>query len=178
MAAVECLAHTTITGSTAANITHTGLATTYEHLLLKWSVRDATSNYYGDAGIYFNSTADGSSYPLSLSKLNVQGSGLTAATDASSYALFGWNNVGNTATANFFSAGQAYILNYAVTTNKRPILMENYAPNSSTTDTKLQVASGLLGNTANAITAVTLFNQSGSQLSIGSSLTVYGINGA
>ncbi len=177
MAAIECLAHTTITGSTAANITHSGLATTYEHLLLKWSIRDATGAYYGDAGIYFNATANATTYPLSLTKLNAQGSTFNAATDSASYALFGWQNAGNSATADFFSAGQAYIFNYAVTTNKRPILMDNLVPNNSSSDTRMQMAAGLLGNTANAITAVTLFNQSGSALSIGSSLTVYGING-
>ena len=177
MAALTVLAHTELSSNTA-NITHTGLSGSYDHLLLKWSIRDATSNWYGDSGIYFNQTANGSTYPLSLTKLNAQGSSLTAATNASSYALFGFHNNGNTSSNNCFSAGEAWVLNYADTSNKRPILFDNLVPNDSTSNTSIQMGAGLLGNTANAITAVTIFNQSGSQLLTGSSLTVYGINGA
>jgi hypothetical protein len=177
MAAIECLYHNELSSNTA-NITTSSLSSSYQHLLLKWSIRDTTSSYYGDAGIYFNGVANSSTYPLSLTKLNCQGSSLSADTGAASYALFGWQHCGNTATSNFFSAGQAYIFNYADTTNKRPILMENLVPTNSTSNTRMQMAAGLLGNTANAISTIPLFNQSGSQLMTGSSLTVYGINGA
>ena len=177
MAAFTVLAHTEMS-SNGANITHTGLSSSYDHLLLRWSIRDATNNYYGDAGIYFNSTANGSTYPLSYRTLHLTASSLTSTNQSGGYALFGFKNVGNTATSGVYSNGSCWIPQYSTTGNGRPIILHSACSNAASSSMQSTVMAGYLGNTANAISAVTLFNQSGSQFLSGSWLTVYGVNGA
>lgn len=178
MAAVEVMAHTTLTSDTAG-IEHTGLSGAYQHLYCVWSVRDDTNNYYGDCGMYFNSVADGNTYPLSYTRCWQSGTGTgTSQRQSGTYALFGFQNNGDTALDDTYSSGTAWILNYAQTGYGRPIILDTVASTLTASDTQSCMLAGFLGNTANAITAVKIFKQSGGDFLTGSSFTIYGVNSA
>lgn len=181
MAAVEVMAHTTLTGD-AAGIEHTGLAGTYQHLYCVWSVRDDTANYYGDGGMYFNSATGAATHPLSWTRCWQSGSLTGTSTRQTSAsgggALFGFQFTGDNADDDTFSVGTAWILNYSTTGYGRPIILDTVSPNNVSNDTQSCMLAGFYGNTANAITAVKIFKQSGGDFLTGSTFTIYGVNSA
>ena len=171
------VAHKTLT-SDAAGIEFTGLTQTYQHLYCVWSVRDDTNNYYGDGGMYFNS-ATGPSHPLSSTRCWQSGTGTGTSTRLDSSggtAMFGFQFTGDTADDDTFSVGTAWILNYSTTGGSRPIILDTISPNNVANDTQSCMLAGLYGNTANAITAVRLYKQSGGDFLTGSTFTIYGVN--
>jgi len=182
MAAVDVLAHTTLTSNTAG-IEHTSLSGAYQHLYCVWSVRDDTNNYYGDCGMYFNSATGSSTHPLSYTRCHQSGSLTGTSTRGTSSAgggaLFGFQNNGNNnVLADTYSCGTAWILNYAQTGYGRPIILETVVSTLASSDTQSCMLAGFYGNTANAITAVKIFKQSGGNFLTGSTFTIYGVNSA
>jgi hypothetical protein len=141
----ELIASYAATGS-VSNIEFTSIPSTYTDLVLKFSLRSST-NTATDIFLTYNGTASGYSYRL------LQGNGASASSRNGSGSEIKDDSGLNlsTYTASTFSSGEAYIPNYAGSTNKSSSHDSTLETNATTS--YMTLTAGLLANTA-AITSV------------------------
>lgn len=154
--------------SSAASVTFSSIPSTYTDLVVKTSIRDASSGT-ANAGYYlFNNDSIG----VAASYTQLTGDGTTAASSRfnSTFGAGFYNINGDSTTASTFSNTEIYIPNYNATTNK-PISVFSVIETNATT-ARIQVAAELYGTTE-AITKLTL--RPNANFGSGSSFFLYGI---
>jgi hypothetical protein len=170
--AMSLLSSTLLTG-TAASFDITGIAGTFNHLLLTYQARSDASaatvlssfRLNGDTGANYDRAVDLTS-----------GANPVFNTTAASTSLYIGDITAATAAAGTISIGQILIPFYAKATFNKSVLVSSggvFAVLGTTTTYALAQVSGLWRNTA-AVTQVTLAPSSGVWV-IGSGLTVHGI---
>lgn len=160
----------TTLGSATASVTFSSIPQTYTDLVIRWSGRtDDVGSVQSTATIKINGTALSQS---SWTELRGDGSGAFSA--RSSALGVSWQTRytdGPAATSNTFSSNEAYIPNYAGSTNKVASTFNAQENNSATAS--LTTHANLLANTA-AITSIEIIPGAGNFVA-GSTFHLYGI---
>ena len=149
-----------------SNIEFTSIPSTYTDLVLKFSLRCST-NTATDIFFTYNGTTSGYSYRL------LQGNGASASSRNGSGSEIKDDSALNpsTYTASTFSSGEAYIPNYAGSTNKSSSHDSTLETNATTS--YMTLTAGLLSNTA-AITSLKIVPGAGNFVQY-STAYLYGI---
>lgn len=168
--AMELIAKHSLTTNTAS-VTFSDIPSTYTDLHLVGSVRTNQNNYAGNVRLRFNgATSDTNhSYRLLYTSEN------SVLSTSNSYILISPVN-GATSTSDTFSSFEAYLPNYAGSTNKS-VSSIGFQENNSSTQWIVYVAAGLWSNTA-AVSSLTLAELSGNNFVSGSNFYLYGITKA
>jgi hypothetical protein len=168
-------------GATTASWSATSIAASYDHLLLKASIRGTRSSTNEELVITLNSDTTAANY--SATRLRAL-SATPSSTRSSTGDYAGWDKPqipAASATANTFGILQIWIPNYANTANFKQALMRTCQENASTTDNAwyLELGAGLYHSTS-AIDAVsvTTKNSGLGGLAQYSTFTLYGVTGA
>jgi hypothetical protein len=160
MSAWTRIAHTELGSASAIELT--SIPGTYTDLILLFSIRGASSGFFG---MQFN----GSGSNFSSRFLYGNGAATASETRTDGYISYG---SGPSETASTFANYQLYIPNYAGSTNKSWSI-DGVGENNATTAHQTIMA-GLWSQTA-AITSITLNNWTTTNLAQYSSATLYGI---
>jgi hypothetical protein len=152
----------------AANIEFTSIPSTYDDLVVKFSLRSARSGTWRDGmKVSFNGSTSNFTYRM----LEATGGGTPGSYSASD------GMVGNipaaTATASTFGSFELYVPNYKGSTNKS-YSGDSTQPNNSSNDQTLNMVAGLWSNTA-AITSLRITADNGNLVQY-STATLYGIS--
>lgn len=158
----ELIASTTL-GSSAASIDFTSIPSTFQNLILKYSIRSAT----GGVG-YVKLTLNGSTSSFSGKGLEGNGTGVSLSGTGNFAGVF----CGSTDTANTFSNGEIYFPNYASSSYKS--FSSDSATETNATESYLELIAGLWSNTA-AITSISLNLSTSANIAQYSSAYLYGI---
>jgi hypothetical protein len=150
--------------TTTASITFTSIPQTYTDLKLLFSTRDNSGSYINNMDININGSAANFS-AVTIMKL---GTGISYGTETTNLAF----STGNTATANTFTNGEVYFVNY--TGSKYKSYLAESASENNATDNGMISESGLWSNTA-AITEIK-FTPSGASFVADSTFYLYGIS--
>lgn len=167
------LISSTLLSGTAASFDITGIAGTYNHLLLTCQVRCDTASATVNSSLRLNGDT-GANYDRALNAAFGNTPSFSPAAAATS--LYIGDVVANSAAAGTVSVWQLLIPFYAKTTFDKTVLANGggvFGTLGTTTTYELFQVSGLWRNTA-AVTQVTLAPASGSFM-IGSGLTIHGI---
>lgn len=152
------IASTTVTSSTATDITFSNIPQGYRDLKLVVSGRtNLAGSTTASGGMYINSLSTDNSYRYLVGNGSTVGSG-----NNSSQADFYFGELdGASATANTFSNSEIYIPNYT-SSNQKSFSADSVAENNGTA-CNLQIGAGLSTKTA-AVTSITIrgFGGSGS----------------
>lgn len=143
---ISLISTVTVGAGGAASIDFTSIPGTYTDLLLVFSTRPGSTDTSWVQSLRFN----GLTTNLSMRTLEGDGATATSGTNATRIDPI---NEGSNATANTFSNGQAYIPNYAGSTNKS-VSIDSISETNATTAYQ-RLAAGLWSSTA-AITQVSL----------------------
>jgi hypothetical protein len=171
------LLETQVLGSSQASVTFSSLSTyasTYQHLQLRYLIRNDNGNPYSETFLRFNSDS-GANY----ARHGLIGNGSSVASngvadDISMLLLVG--SAGNTATSNSFGAGVADILDPFETTKNKTV--RNLAGRLvGGGEDRVALSSGLWRNTS-AVSSITLDQVFGSNFMTGSRFSLYGIKAA
>lgn len=163
----ESIATITASGS-SSSINFTSIPSTFKHLQLRFIARDSSSN--GAAGIKFNSDTTASNYYSH--GFYGDGSAVYAGNSSTNTDIFVISYNGQT--ANAMAVGVVDILDYA-DTNKYKVL-RSLNGNDLNGSGQLQYRSVLWKNT-NAISAININMQGGSNFTSTSVFALYGIKG-
>lgn len=171
-ATYEPIATTTVSGSSAADITFSSISGSYTDLVVVMFLR-STRTGTGTTNVYFNFNADTAT---NYSSTYIYGDGTTAASDRyTSQTVL--TEMGEAArdgnAANIFTYSKAHIFNYAGSTNKT-VLSEISSDLNGAGYVMRNV--GLWRSTA-AITSIKITTNAGN-IAVGSSVTLYGIKAA
>jgi hypothetical protein len=178
MAAFTVIDHQELSGS-ASSITKSGIAGSYDHLYIEYSLRGTRTG----AGIYadyfllrFNASTTSSEY--SATRLYASTATPVSSRPASSGIVIEDIPATN-ALADTFGTGTIWVPNYANTANFKQAIIQNTFPNNSTTDNQWSVnmVAGLFSATPAAITEVK-FQCASAAFDTYSSWTIYGVTGA
>jgi hypothetical protein len=174
VSAYDSLATVTV-GTAVSSITFAGIPTGYDHLQLRMITRNTASGVAGtlDNWLTFNSDS-GSNYSFHL--LQGNGTAATASAGATQTRVRMINqSPGASSTANTFGAAVIDILDYA-STNKNKTVRILYGANDNTTNTEYRMFlySGLWYATATAITSITLVPETANFAEY-SSFALYGV---
>jgi hypothetical protein len=164
----ELIASYAATGS-VSNIEFTSIPSTYTDLVIKFSLRSST-NTATDVFFTYNGTASGYTYR----RLEGNGASASSASGSGSEIKDDTGLVLSTYTANTFSNGEAYIPNYAGSSNKSSSHDSTLETNATTS--YLSFTAGLLSNTA-AITSVKITPGAGNFVQY-STAYLYGVKNA
>lgn len=167
----ESIATVTVGSGGAADIQFTSLPTTYQHLQIRGIVRLA-SGAAGTNNLYMRLNSDtGSNY----ARHNLSGSGSSAVSEAASSttAAFGGRNAipRNGAAANLFGVFVIDILDYRNTNKATTIRSLTGVPTGN-----IALNSGLWTST-NAVTSITLFDETSANFAQYTQAALYGIKG-
>ena len=155
----------TTLGSATADYTFTSISGIYTDLIL--IINGSTASSGQSVGIRFNSDS-GNNY----SSTDMFGGGSTASsgrTTTTSFIRAVGRGIGTSATNK--DSGICHIQNYSNTTTYKPVLNRSTISNGVT-------ASGALWRSTSAITSITVFGESGTNLITGTMLSLYGITAA
>lgn len=159
-----------VLGSSASSVTFSSIVGTYTDLYLVASARTDRSGAAIDfVKFQFNGAGDAN---LSARRLFGDGTSASSTTDTELYLGY---CPAATATSNTFGSGEAYIPNYAGSTNKSVSITGTMETNA--TDSRMAAIAGLWSNTA-AITEIKLLPLIGPNFVSGSSFFLYGITKA
>lgn len=168
-----------VLNSDTASVTFSDIPGTYTDLIVVTSARtdrSAGSGYVDIVGVKFNGNTSNYSHRV----LNGDSSFAQSSTVASGTYTFGWllYATASSSTASTFASSEAYIPNYAGTTNKSYSTTFAVEHNSATQNQAFVGAiAGLWANTA-AITSMELIPGFGTNFKSGSSFFLYGITKA
>ena len=179
MAAFTVIDHTEAGTGGVAYWEESSIASSYDHLLVKASVRSEGSGYIA-GGIAVNLNGD-TGYEYTYISMEAQtatptsGGGGSAQQYASSGALGGTSILADT-----FTTFQMWIPHYSNTANFKQMLVNNAIENNSTTDDQyyLYVGASLYSATPAAIHTVKLSINAGDDFAEFSTFTLYGVTGA
>jgi hypothetical protein len=173
MAAFTVIDHTEIGSGGAASWSETGIASSYDHLLLKYSVRREASGVDDSYHLTLNSDT-GSNYSATTLRVISSAANSYRNSGQANFNLANWAGAG--ATANTFGVGEIWIPHYANTANYKQMLVSNVVENASTTNFRMSVNAVLWSSTA-AVTSITMLDDSG-DIAEYSTFTLYGVTGA
>ena len=140
----------TVGSGGAADITFSSIPSTYTDLVLKLSLRDASTATRSVARLTFNGSSSGYS---SRAVFGYNGTSTLSDVGGSTYIDWTYTD-GNGATASTFANNEIYIPNYAGSQYKS-VSIDFTAENNSSSLNILGLAAGLWSNSA-AITSITL----------------------
>jgi len=176
MAVFTVIDHEEFTGATSY-WEHTGIPTTYDHLLLMVSGRSDSAGVgrYGTLQFGDGSVDTGSNY--STTSLMARTATPVSERNAEAFIRCFYANDDND-TADTFSIIKAWIPNYANTANFKPAIIQAAAENASTSDNTwgLGLNAGLWSSTDN-IERIRLSLSAGDWMQY-STFTLYGVTGA
>jgi hypothetical protein len=162
------LATYTVTGSAVPSYTFSSISSAYTDLRLVVSGLTSTTGYAFTLGVNGDTASNYSQTLLSGSGSAAQSTRYTSATNTSMY-LGGW-------VAGYDSTAPTTIgvdfMNYANTNTNKTILYR------SSSGTKSVEAGVMLWRSTAAITSFTVYAQSGSNIAVGSTFSLYGIKAA
>ena len=163
---------TTTLGSTAADITFTGISQSYTDLVVVVFARstNASAEVAGFLRVGNGSIDTGSNY----SSTRLLGTGAAASSArATSVTRVAWDAIpANTSASGTFCATVISINNYSNATTYKTFLIRSNEPNNY-----VEATVGLWRNTA-AINQVRIFGDGAADLAIGTVITLYGIKAA
>lgn len=168
MSAWRYIAHTKVSGSSAANIVFSSIPNNFTDLLLVFSLR-STSTDGGQGWTGATLSINGTSIITNFSGKRFYGTGSGAGTD-SGEPYFG-SVVGSISTANVFGNGQIYIPNYTSGSAKF-FIVDTVTSNNSTS--ALSMLNAVRWGNSAAISSLSLAAATGN-LDVNSSATLYGI---
>ena len=174
MAAFTVIDHTEIGSGGAASWTKSSIPSTYDHLLLKWSVRTVNAAYLADLDMQFNGDT-GTNYSRTILYANAStpASGRTTS-DTSIGHVYG--NCGST-TANTFGSTSVWIPHYANTSNYKQAITDSVVEGNTTTNNQwITVLNAGLWQSTAAINQITV--SYGANMAQYSTFTLYGVTGA
>jgi len=173
MAVWNVIGHTEIGAGGAVSWTETGIASSYDHLCLKYSVRREGSGV--DAGYFLTLNGDtGANYSSTTLRALSGAASAYHASGATSFSLANWAGTG--ATADTFGVGEVWIPNYANTAHYTQMFIVNVVENASASSFRMSRNASLWESTA-AVTSITMLNDA-SDIAEFSTFTLYGVTGA
>ena len=178
MAAFTVIDHTEAGTGGVAYWEESSIASSYDHLLVKASVRSEGSGYIA-GGIAVNLNGD-AGYEYTYVSLEAQTATPTTGGAGSDqqYAASGAIG-GTTILADTFTTFQMWIPNYANTANSKQMIVNNAIENNSTTDAQWYTYLGAsLYHPTAAIHTVKLSINAGDDFAEFSTFTLYGVTGA
>lgn len=158
-----------VLGSDTASVTFSSIPATYTDL---WLVMSARSDRSGDINDFINVSFNGST--SNFTGRYLQGNGSSASSNTNVPRLIGYMTASNS-TASTFGSSEAYIPNYAGSTNKSFSVSAVNETNGSVAI--IILCANLWSNTA-AINEVGLVPANGTNFKSGSSFFLYGITKA
>ena len=150
---MELIQAVTVGAGGAANIQFTNIPATYTDLVLKVSLRCASTEQW--SRLEFNNT----SYLTNWRMAYLQGNGATAVAGSQADSYYSVMMSGSNETSNTFGSADIYIANYASSNNKT-ISIDHVTENNATT--AYQNLTSLLWSNSSAITSLMLRPSSGS----------------
>jgi hypothetical protein len=166
----ELIASSTVGSGGAASIDFTSIPSTFTDLCLKISVRGTSAANIIGCRMAFN----GTSLSTNWTRRQLEGNGSTATSQNATTSNLGYPPAANM-TASTFSNIEAYIPNYAGSTNKS-VSVDSVGEGNSTSDVYADLVALLWSNTA-AINQITLTPDSGSFAQY-STAYLYGVKNA
>ena len=167
MAGNHVLLETIALTQNAASVTFDNIPQTgYTDLKLVFSTRDTTAGAVNNIIVKLNSVT------TSQSVRTIQGTG-SAASSYGDTPLYAAGNVGNNATANTFSNGELYILNYSSTTQSKSVILDAVSENNATA-AQASLNAGLYESNS-AITTIQFAPNGAVNFMPGSTFSLYGI---
>ena len=172
--------HTEIGTGGAASWSEASIASSYDHLLLKVSVRSERVHYTEQTPVKLNGSTSTSDY--SATRLKSEGATDIGSTRASTgvYGHFRWpTSCGASALADTFATWTIWIPNYSNTANFKQVIIQAASENNSTTfgHTEMNLIAGLFHSTS-AIDEIEIFCLNGADIAEYSTFTLYGVTGA
>jgi len=170
--AMTQIADVNLTGGSQATISFSSIAGTYNHLLLKWSLRTTSVNNLDKFTVQFNGDT-GANYQSvgQIGGTTDTGLGVTDSANSSATIPLGRTG-GGTSTTSAFGIGESFLNDYA-NTNKHKSFRSNDQSPYDATHTYNGIWSGRWANTA-AITSILITPAAGSFAQY-SRVTLYGI---
>jgi hypothetical protein len=163
----ELIASSTVGAGGTANITFSSIPSTFTDLIIKLSARSSDSATSAGVVMQFNGSSSSLTYRL------LEGDGSTAASYNGTTGRIGVTDAA-TSTASTFGSLEAYIPNYAGSTNKSSSIDSVQETNGTTAYADL--SANLWSNTA-AITSIALTLQAGNFVQY-STAYLYGVKNA
>jgi hypothetical protein len=164
----------TVTNTGNAQITFSNIPQTYTHLQVIAYLRGAQA--VTDSGVRFRFNGDtGSNYHHArLDTLGTTVAGSVGA--ATTYIMFG-RIVGASGTANYFTAVQAFIMNYRTSSGFKPVTATHAGSRATASTDQFAGTGGGLWLSTSAITSILLWHDNGAgEFVSGSMASLYGIN--
>ena len=173
MAAFTVIDHTEL-GASASSWSKTSIPSSYDHLLIKASVRTDVSAYYNQLSMRFNNS---SATDYSRTQLFAETATPASSRASGETAFTGMYVNGASSLADTFSTLIVWIPNYANTANFKQVLASMGMENNVTTNNQwiVTVSAGLWGATS-AIDRVDLLSATGDDFVQYSTFTLYGIS--
>ena len=174
MAVFTVIDHTEIGSGGAASWTESSIPSTYDHLLIKASIRTVQASHYANVRLDINSdTGANYSYMRAMGVATtptIYANGSTGLTYF--YSAFG---NGSDTTADTFGSVQFWIPNYANTTGYKQILVDSQSETKSlaANDFMISASTGRWQSTS-AINEIKLYHSTGNMLEY-STITLYGM---
>ena len=174
MAAFTVIDHTEL-GASAASWSKTSIPSSYDHLLIKASVRTDVSAYYNQLSMRFNNS---SATDYSRTQLYAETATPASSRASGETAFTGMYVNGASSLADTFSTLTVWIPNYANTANFKQAFAQTSAENASTTGYtwSLGLIAGLWSSTDN-IERIRITAGTGDWMQY-STFTLYGVTGA
>jgi len=177
MAGLEVIGHETVGASGATSISFTSIPSTYKHLYVMSSARSARSTArYNGSSLTFNDDT-GSNYCYSV-LVGTGGSPLATEDLGRGDFNYAFDGTGAGATANMFSVGTLWILDYAATDKFTGMIGGVSAVNDNlgTNDYEETMVTGHWRSTA-AVNKITIADGTSDGWVQYSEFTLYGLNG-
>jgi len=180
MPAFTVIQHDEISGSSTGTWSKSSIPSSYDHLMLKISLRSDVSDFEDYWGLRLNSDSTASKY--SYTNLHAYGTTVASSRAASGGSADGFVNMvpstAATATADTYSSQTIWIPHYANTTNYKQVLSTAAVENASTTENRLVMEAGLFADTAAIHTVLVMNSVSADNFVQYSTFTLYGVTGA
>jgi len=177
MAAFTVIDHTEIGSGGAAYWEETSISSSYDHLLIKASLRgEYATRKYVSMSLTVNSVT---SSVYSNTSLYASSTSLTATREAARGDLVNVQWPADQALADTFGCMDIWIPNYSDTSTFKPFVMRFVSPNNSTSsgDWATGVTAGLYAQ-ASAISSIKIASGYADDLAQYSAITLYGVTGA
>ena len=177
MAVFTVIENTTIASGGASSWTKSSIASSYDHLLVKASIRCERVHYDEQFFVRLNNNSSAASYSGTWfgGADSTPDSGYFTKND---YAGLGFPQApAASAAAGTFGVMTIWIPDYANTTNFASVWIEATAENNSTTNDRWQghLISGVFHSTA-AVNQITIISRNGFDIAEHSTITLYGVS--
>lgn len=169
--AYELISTTLITTSTAG-VTFSSVPSTYKHLQIRYTSRQATSGVRDQLRVRFNGS---SAYNYAYHKLEGNGSTVSSSAVTTTDGMNGGWMTATSETANFFGAGVIDILDYASTAKNKTI--RSFSGVNGSGGSYVSLNSGFFYTNTNAVTSIELNTLDVFSFAAGSRFSLYGIKG-